>query len=247
LKPIEKAGLLAHAKTRPFGRRVEMARQLLSDFLDRTERPYVAFSGGKDSTALLGLVSDVARHIDVVWSDDEWHLPETLDYIDRVDGLIRVAGQTRHTDWFTSWEKDRPAGAEWVDADADGALITWARNNGYDGAAIGIRADENAYRRIHIRTYGPLFRAETRQVWQVYPLASWSVRDVWAFILSRGLDYNRAYDRLAEIGVPLDQRRVGPFACETALGYGQLAVLKAGWPDLYERFAAAYPQARCFT
>ena len=247
MTPVERAALLAHARTRGFSRRVEEAQRVLSEFCERVKRPYVAFSGGKDSTVALYMAREICPDIPAVWSDDEWHLPETLAYIERVSGVIRIAGRGKHADWFTAWEDGRPEDAEWVEAGPEGALITWAMEHGYDGAVIGLRAEENAHRRVHLRTYGSLVYVPRRKAWQVYPLAWWRTRDVWAYVLSRGLDYNRAYDRLSEIGVPLEKQRIGPLASERALGYGQLAVLKAGWPELYERFAARYPAARRFT
>jgi len=35
-----------------------------------------------------------------------------------------------------------------------------------------------------------------------------AVEDIWAYIVSKGIEYNRAYDKLTELGVPLKQQRV---------------------------------------
>ena len=49
---------------------------------------------------------------------------------------------------------------------------------------------------------------------------------------------------MSEIGVPLEQQRIGPLAVDSVLGYGQLAILKRGWPDVFNRYAARHPEAR---
>lgn len=61
------------------------------------------------------------------------------------------------------------------------------------------------------------------------------------------MDYNRAYDVLAGLGLPLREQRVGPLAVERAIGYGQLAILRRGWPQLYAAFVAKYPEAASYT
>ena len=66
---------------------------------------------------------------------------------------------------------------------------------------------------------------------------------MWAYIVSTDLDYNKAYDRLEQLGVDPEHQRIGPLATKSVLRYGQLAILKRGWPDLFNRFAAAHPEA----
>jgi hypothetical protein len=51
---------------------------------------------------------------------------------------------------------------------------------------------------------------------------------------------------MGELGVPPKAQRVGPFANWRALPYGQLALLKAGWPAEFEAFAERHPEARQF-
>ena len=58
--------------------------------------------------------------------------------------------------------------------------------------------------------------------------------DVWDYIHSRGLDYCRAYDRLAEIGVGRHHQRVGP------LPLSQGEHLWLGWPEMYVQLIRRY-------
>lgn len=249
--PSDWQSFLLHAKLPGFARKGQHALALLTQAKEAGRRPYVAFSGGKDSTVMLDLVRRVFPDAPVVFADDEWHLPETLALLEQVPHLIRVAGPSRHAEWFTAWASGPdhlPAGVVWNDEIQQGSgLATWASSqHDCDTVCIGIRAEENSYRRIHIRALGTLFYAKSRTCWHCYPLAWWSLRDVWAYIASNALLYNAAYDRLSEIGVPLDRQRVGPLAVERVLGYGQIAILKRGWPDLYRRFVARYPEASTY-
>lgn len=239
-----------HARTPGFAARVDRARAIVAQALalEKACAPYVAFSAGKDSTVVLHLVREQAPDAPAVFADDEWNLPETLDLVARTPGCARIASRVWHADWFTSWEsgEDIPAGTVWVDAPRRDGLQTYGRGQGYDLAFIGLRREESAHRRIHLRKYGPLYFAASDDFWHCNPIHDWSWRDVWAYIVSRQLDYNRAYDVLEALGVPPEHQRIGPLAVERVLGYGQLVILKRGWPELFNRFAAAHPEARSY-
>lgn len=245
----EKERFLLHARLRAFRHRIEQAEGIARSWLMRCRRPVIAVSGGKDSTVMLDVVRRLRPDAPALFSDDEWLLPETEAYIATIPNLHRIAATIMHTEWFWSWV-DGPEGlrpnTEWVEAERNDGSGTWMRLHGYDGVAVGLREEENSYRRVHIRAMGACFLAQGKGIWQAYPVAWLSTTDIWAYIISRGIVYNRAYDRLSEIGVPIEQQRIGPLANRRVIGYGQLAILRRGWPELFNRFAAEFPEARAF-
>jgi len=240
---------LLHATLPRHRRRVEQSLRIIEDCFARTASPYIAFSAGKDSSVLLHLVRSVAPDTPAVWSDDEWHYPETLDLVARTPNCTRIAAQVQHASWFRSWARGAPLpeGTLWVDAPKNDGLQTHAAASGYDGVFIGLRADENGRRRTHLRVHGLLFFALNYQVWQCNPIGWWTIEDVWAYLLAHDVPYNAAYDRMFDLGIAPERQRVGPFAVERALGYGQLTILRRGWPELYARFVAEYPEAAGYT
>ena len=110
------------------------------------------------------------------------------------------------------------------------------------GVFLGLRAEEASYREKHLRSQGPLFQAASDGKWRSNPISWWNVLDVWAYIMARDIPYNRAYDVMEKMGIPLDRQRIGPFAY--ALGGGSAAILKKGWPDWWNRYIADHPEAR---
>ena len=238
----ERAVCLLYAKMPEHRYRVAQSERIVREMLERVQAPYVAYSAGKDSEVVLDLVRRQMPFTPALYGDDAWCLPETDAQLVRTPNLRRVAMRVEHAEWFTAHEDAPPEDAEWL-GDAHPA---WAAELGYDGCFLGLRTDENARRRLLLRQRGATFYSERRKLWICCPLAHWSVRDVWAYILSRDIAYNTAYDVLERIGVPLAQQRIGPLANERVLGRGQLAILKRGWSDLFNRFAERYPEARLY-
>ena len=231
-----KKTLALYAETSAHKARVVESKKIISSALKAVPQKkwYVAFSGGKDSTVLFSLVREYYSQTPGLWGDDEFYLPETFRYINRVRAsgakIIQIKNKVIHTDWFISN----------AECNADPAYLK------YSGAFTGLRAQENSYRRKYLRKYGALYNSK-KKGWLCNPLAWWKTIDIWAYIYSRKIDYNSAYDRLSEIGVELEHQRIGPYATEKALGYGQMAILKKGWPDEYQRFVKKFPQAGAYT
>jgi len=231
---MKKQIALLHAKTNRHKYALNSARRIIEQALSRGAFAWaVSFSGGKDSTVVAALVRERLPDVPLVWSDDEWYLPETAEYMARINNLHHIRTNAKH--------------AEWLCVDGDwGGIPDYARAQGWDGAFLGLRQDESNQRRVYLRTYGPLHYVMARKQWQCNPIHNWSWRDVWAYIYANDVDYNRAYDRLDEIGVDPEHQRIGPLAVDRVLGYGQLVILKKGWPDLFNRFSAAHPEARSY-
>lgn len=237
---------LLHAKTLGYKKSLECSRRIIYKALSANSDWFCAFSGGKDSTVTLALVREQSPDTPAVSSIQQWRLPETAEYLSRVDNLVQVAsGSDHNTGWAANWESeaDLPDGVQWL---GEKGNVTENYGQTATGVFLGTRAEESSRRRKLYRARGALFFHKGHQVWQCSPIAEWSVMDVWGFIYSQGLDYNRAYDRLTEIGIPLKEQRVGPLAVERVLGRGQLAVLKRGWPELFNEYAAIHPEARLY-
>jgi phosphoadenosine phosphosulfate reductase len=109
---------------------------------------------------------------------------------------------------------------------------------------MGMLAEESRNRRITLRGgYRPFYQVKSSQ-YNCSPLAAWTKKDIWCYAVTHGLAYNPVYDRLASLDVPLEYRRVAALTCFRVLQYGSHAVLKSGWPALYNQLAATFPRVR---
>ena len=198
------------------------------------------------------IINKVFEHVDITKVDDDSSL-NTLEITEINDDdldEINLSDEDENPD-------DEDANDETIKTISGGdstdyskltakKLKELAKEKGLDGVFLGLRAEENKQRKIFLRKYSSLYFVQQKQIWYCNPIAWWSVYDVWAYILSNQIDYNKAYDKLSEINIAIDKQRIGPFANERALGYGQLAILKIGWPEEYQRFQEKYPEATAF-
>lgn len=229
-----------HFQSGDFGNRLASALDVIGRALKAARKPYVAFSGGKDSVALLGLVEWLEPNVPVVWSDDELEFPELVEYMidaQRVAGsqFTVTEGYALHAGWFWPW-RDRPYWREPLPGTLriEMPVDDWMNGAGYDLVFTGLRMEENRRRRDWLAQAGPLYRVNSGVGRRCCPLWDWSADDVWALIAGWRLPYCEAYDVYEQIGVPRKLQRVGP------LPLSRRAHLADGWPATLERLEARY-------
>lgn len=225
-------------------RRLRDARRITTAFLRRSANPYVSYSTGKDSLVALDLALAVRSDVQIVWHDENWVYPGTLENIEDVERhyaihVTRVRERFADDEFyerFGVWPVCRAPRP--VDFEAD----TWREIQdyyGWDGAIIALRKDESPTRDLALRN--PLRWHRGRGEWRVSPVHDWSFEDVWAYILGKRLPYHAAYEKLIDFGVEPKFARIGPFTAVRVYSYGILTPIKRLWPDEWNRFVAENP------
>lgn len=241
-----RSAALEWSRLRSFRRKVERARLLIEQAFRFNDSWYIALSGGKDSTCVLDLVRDHRPDTPAQFSARQWDLPETIQYLRSIPNLRKTgyAGQDAEYEWAQRWNGGEESARKiWPD-------IRWVENHeeisrvSETGVFLGLRADEAGYRTIHIASQGPLFQASGDGKWRCNPISWWNVMDVWAYIFARELPYNQAYDVMERMGIPIEEQRIGPFAY--ALSAGSAAILKRCWPEWWNLYVSAHPEARAY-
>ena len=219
--------------------------------LDNSRRPYVAFSGGKDSTTMLSLaiMAGGIGHgaLAVCYTDDELLLPEHVAYVDRMAEAMRYhglpfhhyQGGSVHAGWHRPWT-DTPYWRERPDMEpvpGTGMLAREAAKMSYDLCFLGRRAGESARRAESLFNSGGV--SVLHGVTIVEPIWDWTDDNVWEHLYRwRGpdsLEWCPVYDILQqEVGLDRVKCRVGPIPL---MSRDQLML---GWPDVYARLVSRY-------
>ena len=248
-----------HASLSTFQRKVEQARQIARAGLAKANQFYISLSFGKDSIVMTHLLLQDWPNLPVLYVNcgewDEW--PDTprvkaafLQYcpcnFTELSGPSIMVAYAQAGGFYVQDEEQDPT-ARRAQRDHGHSLVAIllaaAMRLDYDGAFVGLRREESNNRARLFTMRGPLYYATTHRQWVCHPLAFWSARDVWAYIVQYDLPYNELYD-LAPEG--RERARNGAMMGTRSARYGRLVFLKRMYPDWFNRFAACFPEVRCY-
>jgi 3'-phosphoadenosine 5'-phosphosulfate sulfotransferase (PAPS reductase)/FAD synthetase len=237
---------------------------------------FVSWSGGKDSTVVVDLARQVDPHTPVVFFDSGLQFPETLRYLEELAEAWRLNYHVITADpdllavliaggGFDHRAPDRRLEGQLADIMITGPAAQAHARYG-QGSLWGVRAEESNGRKA---LYRRCLAAETRARKQLSPEAvraqfggvvrradgtvtygpiwDWQRSHVFEYLAGRGIAPNPLYRKLAELGVPEQQIRVDSIIDASQLSNGHIAWLQKGWPDLFDRLAAALPRLREWT
>ncbi len=169
-------------------------------------RPYVAYSGGKDSTVLAHQVLGEAPDTMVLlWDYGCHYIPRWL-HEEFVANARRLGARELRVRTSEAYERLGRRAVNVLGREYLGKLVPELREEGFDLAFIGLRAEESVKRRL--RTRGFTWREHGMDC--CAPLRDWTAEDVWAYIASRNLPFASVYRRYVPV-LGLKQARLVTF------------------------------------
>lgn len=185
---------ILHSKTDEFKKQEQATERIISDALRRYKKPYIAFSGGKDSTCVLHLVLKQCPEVMVLhWDYGRYFMPyeihkEILTNAKKI-GVLNLRIETSEQYEIQGRNAKNIIGTEMIEK-----LIPQLADEGYDAVFVGLREQESVRRRLRLRAGRNL-----SVIPEIWPLQKWSWMDVWAYIMSNELPYASSYDAYAPI------------------------------------------------
>lgn len=197
----------------------------------------LAFSGGKDSLAVLDITLKVNPDIPVMFSSTTVQCPETIQYVKALQQkwgfnlqitrckvpffkAVKKKGWATHEDrWCCKPYKEQPA-------------FEFLAENEIHAEITGTVRTESIYRRSL-----KAFRMPKKSPFliRINPIYDWNQWEVWDYIRENNLPYNPLYDK--------GYRRIGCWCCPLN-GPSHYRRLKKTHPKLFhflERFEPAHP------
>lgn len=236
-----------HVKLKLHEWRIKSARQRIAEWLALVKNPYVAFSTGKDSICTLYLVREQRPETPAVYFDANCAFPESEAMLTQTENVVIYPALEPLLETFRrfgGFDSGAELERETMHTTVYEPIKRLIAEYGFDGVAYGLRAEESHGRAMHARARGAIFQYKRDGLWACQPIHDWSYNDVWAYIVADNLPYCGVYDKMWDM--PQEDQRLSYWAGETKRRWGRWAFLKRNYPDLFNRFAAEFPEVRCY-
>jgi 3'-phosphoadenosine 5'-phosphosulfate sulfotransferase (PAPS reductase)/FAD synthetase len=189
MTPIERATFLLHAELDDYQARIDAAEDIITEALNRAKKTYIAYSGGKDSLAMLHLVLQASPNITVWhWDYGPYYMPRSME-TEILENARKIGAKNIIVDTSEKYNQGRCEKNVLFPA-LFGKVQPGMAKDGYDMVMVGLRAEESRRRKAKTATG---FRAG--KITECYPVYQLTARDIWAYVVSNNIHYCSHYDR----------------------------------------------------
>lgn len=236
-----RSGMLAYKRLKG------KAQKGIEDAFLRSERPYLAISGGKDSIAMAYLVDEVATRINrdyVLWAHvSDASFPGTVEIIRDVAACLgRELVLSESVGAFEAYKNP-----EMKQFGKQGVFFSEIRKfaKDYDLAFVGVRAYESKRRMAAAKAHGmTYFSADMGDVTVCAPLTWFRLSDVAAVTVEYDTPIHPIYYKLpvGSYRTTLDGDtfiRLGYATAKDLIHKGSQEFIRVNYPEIYNKLRAA--------
>lgn len=245
---------LMWTRTSTHKRRVQAARDDVRRMMDICPDAYVAWSAGKDSTAMAALCAEEGIRGRYMSIKDDLDFPGEVEYLKSVAGQLEIADKLDVV-WppisLQKWleEHDVRSGEDLhsrqhkFSQDCFYSVIDDYRSAaGIPGVYLGLRTRESKGRRMNRWCRGKIYRKlDTETVCQ--PIADWAMQDVYGFMFERDIEFLHVY-RCVRFARKPGVVRKSWWVPGHGVKDGETAWLRHYYPSLYQRLLELFPDAQ---
>lgn len=249
-------GYCLHAMSRDMGKKIRMAESVIRRAAVEGGAWRMGLSAGKDSTAMAALFQASGIQLDCrgMSVKDDMDYPGEYRYIevlawktgivtDILSPPVSLEGFLRENQ-ISLVDDVHSRAAEFSAKWFYNLIDEYQREQGYDGAFLGLRAGESRGRKMNRIVRGTLYERKDTGFKIAAPLSDWTAADVHAYLLLMDVPILPVYLCIDPGMEPDEIRKSWWIAGGYAANYGHYAWLRRWWPDLWERGCAIDPQIR---
>lgn len=245
---------LLWSRQKAYRRKVTKSIGIIEDWLARCRRPYIAFSGGKDSVCVLALVQRFLldsgnQPLVTLWHDSGVEWPGVPLIIDRLKKSLIIKEMLRitpHAD-VLGLKKMQAAGlisaAQKDNLALFGPVAEAVQAHNFDGAALGLRKEESKGRRLDGVIHGSIYENKHGFV-RCTPISDWNYNDVFAFIASNRLPLHPIYSAPL---LHLENRgriRLSWWLSTDNYRHGEVSWVRHNYPQIYSAMVEVLPEVQ---
>lgn len=228
-------------------RALERARLYTRQGFDRCERPYIAISGGKDSVAMLAIVSEVWRNEYPTKDFTAWiHVSDAS-----FPGTIETARDACEKCEVPLIVDESPVSAFSVMDEGSrarfgkkGFLFSAIENlirSGRDAAFVGVRGPESHRRMKAVLAKGAIFETTVPAPHlKIQPISFFSVEDVAATLVRYEMPIHPIYSKIPVNGRPI---RLGYVTQKDLREEGVSLFIQRNYPEIWNRLEQIRPDS----
>lgn len=248
-----------HARSLAHRRAVDMAKRIAGRALDSAKTPLLAWSGGKDSTALVHLVRvELGANVHTISEKDDLDYPSEETYVRDLASRFAIdleilRPETSPLAWLLERRGALSAGEDMHSRSAGLSKTCFygvmeRANEGRDLLLWGLRAEESGRRERLLTAKGVTYQLKSGQV-RCAPLAGWTGLDVFAYLQAHDVDPLHVYRCCGW----LPEHRQKPWLIRKSwwipgahAAKGAAAWLKRYYPSLFAVLRGLAPDAACY-
>jgi len=180
---------LTYSKMIDFKKRVEESKFIVKNVFNTYSTPYIAFSGGKDSTCMTHLVLQQNSNIMVLhWDYGGYYIPRKMEN-KILKNAKKLGVKNLRIETSSKYGILKRKAINVLGRDLIRGLLPQLFREGYDASFIGLRSEESPKRKRRIKADRSLSKIK-----EIFPIASWTWMDIWAYIIKYDLPYLSHYD-----------------------------------------------------
>lgn len=249
--PVER--YILNAEMDCYKRHLDSARRHIDTAFKTADRWYVAWSGGKDSTALAHIVNSMYPGTEI-WSEkDDCDFPGEIEYVTSVAAKYNfnlnlcVPGMPLLDEALARQidicEDIHSRGTEFSDRFFYSAVA--AQESLCDGVFLGLRAEESRARQKNAMMRGHIYRRKNKK-WTCCPLVWWTATDVFSYLVTNNIPILNIYFKTKFIGSPENIRKAWMLPGASSRK-GFCAWLRYYYPQQFQKLALAFPNIKSYT